>query len=198
MAGKSRPRVAVFAKAPVAGAVKTRLAAGIGEAAALEFYRATLTTLLTRLAGSPAWELALAVTPDGAVDAPFFAKTDLVRFGQGGGDLGERMARVLAGASSAAPLVIVGSDIPDLDAPHVAGAFRALETHDLAIGPSQDGGYWLIGASTPPPDRLFDGVRWSSPRARADTLVKAAGLKVALLEYLEDVDDAAGYHRRSR
>jgi rSAM/selenodomain-associated transferase 1 len=183
----------VFARAPVAGQVKTRLAAGIGVAAALEFYRQTLDRTTARLASDPRWMLTLAVTPDTA--APALWPSGVERIGQGDGDLGQRMARLLALATPSAPVLIVGADIPGLEAAHVARALEALSAADLALGPARDGGYWLIGARSPPPPRLFDGVRWSTAHASADTLRNAFGLTVALADELEDVDDAEDYRR---
>lgn len=185
----------VFAKAPVLGAVKTRLAAAIGDAEALAFYRACLAGLLDRVSGDGRWDTLVAATPDGAAAAPGMWPGRPRLLPQGNGDLGRRMARPLARASPDRPVVIVGSDIPELGAGDVAAAFAALRDHDLVVGPSRDGGYWLIGASRPPPDGLFDGVRWSSPTARADTLRNASGLSVATLRELEDVDDAPSYAR---
>jgi hypothetical protein len=93
--------------------------------------------------------------------------------------------------------VLVGADIPALDARHVALAFHLLGSHDLVFGPAEDGGFWLVGARHPrrlPP--LFERVRWSGPDALADTL---AGLprriKVGYADRLEDVDDGDAYRR---
>jgi rSAM/selenodomain-associated transferase 1 len=187
-------RVVVFARAPVLGQVKSRLAAEIGAAAALDFYRAILTRLVERLSGAKNWRTVVAVTPDEAAADPFFKDLQLETAPQGGGDLGHRMARFLELASPDAPVVIVGSDVPDLHPEHVCSALEALKTHELVLGPCPDGGYWLIGANRPPGRDLFRNVRWSSPHARADTLANAQA-PVALLDWLEDVDEAADYQR---
>jgi len=119
------------------------------------------------------------------------------RGGQGGGDLGRRMARVFQ-TLPPGPAVIIGSDIPAIRPAHIAAAFRALGQHQAVFGPATDGGYWLVGLRRRPrlPRRLFERVRWSSAHALADT---RAGLpkdmSVALLETLEDVDDAGAYAR---
>jgi rSAM/selenodomain-associated transferase 1 len=194
--GTAAAELVVFAKAPLLGRVKSRLAAGIGEEAALAFYRTTLEAVLPRLDGGGPWRTSLAVTPDEAVgDEDLWPTATPPRVPQGSGDVGDRMGRFLARAAPGRPVVIVGSDIPDLAAAHVERAFRALERHDLVLGPAADGGYWLIGASTPPPPTIFDGVRWSTERARADTLRNAARLAVTLVDELEDVDDLAAYRR---
>lgn len=184
----------IFAKAPRLGAVKTRLAAGIGATAALAFYRDTLFTVVARVSAGP-WRTILAVTPDDALDDDALWPVGLLRASQGDGDLGARMMRFLHRAAPAAPVAIIGSDIPDIARSHIDAAFSALASHDLALGPSDDGGYWLIGASHPPPPTLFDGVRWSSEHALADTLKNASELTVATLVTLSDIDDAAAFTR---
>ena len=79
---------------------------------------------------------------------------------------------------------------------HIAAAFAALGRADLVFGPATDGGYWLVGARNPLVLRgLFDGVRWSGPYALADTLANARSRRVALLEPLDDVDDAEDFAR---
>ena len=114
----------VFVKAPRMGAVKTRLAGDVGPIAATAFYRSTTATMLRRLAPDPRWRLCLAVTPDFAAAAGFWP-AEIARLRQGGGDLGRRMERMLR-APPPGPVVVVGSDIPDLRAAHVARAFDAL------------------------------------------------------------------------
>ena len=186
----------VFAKRPRAGEVKTRLAATLGVEAALAAYVELLASLLARLDGAGPWRLELAVSPDAAVHDEAAWPRPLPRFAQGPGDLGARMGRVLAQACAAAPVLIVGSDVPGLGAPEATAAFEALARADLVLGPAPDGGYWGIGARRPPPPRLFKSVRWSSAHARADTLANTAGLSVEVLDVeLEDVDDEASWRR---
>jgi rSAM/selenodomain-associated transferase 1 len=189
-----KARVAIFAKYPAAEGVKSRLAAQIGTEDALAFYRSSLEGLVRRLSAHREWELFLAVTPDesmGAEGWPHGPK----RIPQGPGDLGERMSRFLVRSTPESPVIICGSDIPDLMQEDIAAAVTALRTADLVIGPSPDGGYWLIGASRPPPDGLFDGVRWSTRHAHDDTIAHASGLRIATLRELEDIDDAPAYRR---
>ncbi len=193
---KRRPKLYVFVRAPVLGAVKRRLAAGVGAVEALRFYRTATERLLRQIGSDRRWETILAVTPDAAARGVSPWPAGFARVGQGGGDLGARMGRILA-RDSTVPVAIVGSDIPDLGARHVAGAFAALRRTDLVFGPAVDGGYWLVGRGPGVPTRaLFDGVRWSSPHALADTRANVPPRRsVALLEVLEDVDDAEAYLR---
>ena len=189
----------VFAKAPRPGRVKRRLAAGIGEAAALDFYRETLAALLRRVGADRRWRTWIAVTPDRAAteDGPW--PPDIPRLPQGRGNLGTRMARAMAALPPGLG-VIVGSDIPDLRPRHVAAAFAALDTHDAVFGPASDGGFWLVGLGRPAnATALFRRVRWSTRHALADTLANLGPDQTpALLELLDDIDDKAAYERWRR
>lgn len=188
-----RPTLFVFAKPARRGRAKTRLARGIGEASALAFQRACLTATLKKLAGGP-WKLVLCVTPDRTARMPRLWPLPTARFGQGRGDLGARMARALARVRG--PAAIVGSDIPDLSAAHVRGAFRRLGEADLVFGPSRDGGYWLVGARVGALARgAFRNVRWSSARALADTLDGLRHRRVAFAATLDDIDEMEDYER---
>ena len=189
----------LFARRPQLGAVKRRLAIDIGAAAAHRFYRRTLQDVAWRLGGDRRWRTWLAVTPDSAAAAPGLwpAPPGTLVIGQGGGDLGTRMARPLQ-AFPPGPVVIVGSDIPDVENADIAAAFRALGDHDLVFGPAVDGGYWLVGARRRPvvPRNLFTNVRWSSKHALADTLANLpTTCRVAMLEERSDIDDGAAWRR---
>ena len=188
-------------RAPRLGRVKRRLARDVGAVAAWRFHRIAAARLLQRLGrpGSARWRCWLAVTPDRDVArVGRWAGRPWQALAQGPGDLGRRMGRVL-GALPPGPAVIVGADIPDITAAHVAAAFRRLGDHDWVIGPAADGGYWLIGARRRPHLRLpFAGVRWGGPHALADTRAGLGRAKLAELEVLRDVDRGADLARLSR
>lgn len=180
----------VFARAPRLGTVKRRLAAEIGQRAALRFHAGNLSRILRELSRDRRFAMVLAVTPDRArlrVPAPLVPVV-----AQGHGDLGTRMARALARARRA---VVVGCDIPELGAADVAAAFRALGRADAVFGPAEDGGYWLVGLGPRRPARPFRAVRWSTRHAMADTLANFRSHRVALLRTLADVDTAADLRR---
>lgn len=185
----------VFAKAPVVGQVKTRLAAAVGAEAALQFYQDTLQAVTARLRDAALWHIEIAVTPDGTASDDLLWPRGIPRRPQGDGDIGARMARVLLGARLDRPIVIVGSDIPALQPRHVERACHELRRHDLVFGPARDGGFWLLGARRPLPPGLFHGVRWSTEYALVDVLLRSRGLTSMLVDTLEDVDDEAGYRR---
>ena len=180
----------LFVKAPVLGHVKTRLARDIGWPQATALYRRLTGRLMRLVVVDRRWRTALAITPDHAIAAGFWPRR-MRRIAQGGGDLGSRMRRALAGAPG--PAVIVGSDIPGIDRRHIAAAFERLHSHDMVIGPALDGGYWLVGVRHPAwARRLFYGVRWSTAHTLADTLKGLpASTRVAYLPVLRDIDEAA-------
>lgn len=187
-----RPRLVVFARAPVIGGAKTRLAAGIGKVMAWRAYRAMTMKTLRRVRDDARWQTVLAVSPDRALDRAFgnVWPDDLERWPQGPGDLGVRQARVFALVEG--PTAVIGTDAPDITRRDVARAFALLKRHDAVIGPASDGGYWLLALHAAPPG-LFDGIRWSSVHTRADLedRLRASGLgRIAHLRELADVDEA--------
>lgn len=188
----TRRHLILFVRVPALGRGKRRLAAEVGDVAAVRFERLMIARLVRRLGRDRRWHLRLAVTPDRA-RLPGVRE---IQIGQGGGDLGARMRRALAGCRPG-PAILVGSDIPGLAAMHVAEAFRLLGSHDLVFGPAADGGFWLVGTRHTPP--RFGKVRWSSPDALADTLANLARrLSVGFAATLDDVDDAESFRRHGR
>lgn len=182
----------VFAKEPRPGTVKSRLAAAIGPDAAARLYEAFLRDFLPRLESLP-FARVLAFTPD--TSEPFFHRLAGGRFElepQTSGDLGERMAAFFRQRFEIGdkPAVLIGSDSPDLPLDRIDEAFRLLASHDLVLGPSDDGGYYLIGMSRMIPE-IFTGIDWSTPGVFDQTMRQASTLSVkpALLEPWYDVDE---------
>jgi rSAM/selenodomain-associated transferase 1 len=179
-----RDTLYVFARAPRLGTVKRRLARAIGARAALAAHRALLAQTLRRVGRDRRFATVLAVTPDRA-RGPW--TRGLPRVGQGQGDLGARMLRLIR-RHSRGRVAIVGADIPGLAAADIARAFHRLRGAEAAFGPAKDGGYWLVALGPRRPARPFAGVRWSSPHALADTLRNFAPRRVAWLRRLADLD----------
>lgn len=190
--------LAIFAKAPVPGQVKTRLCPPLtpDEAAtlhgsfvldALERTRTAVTKLKLPI------DRYLACAPS---STPAFFKIMEERqavtlLDQVGEDLGARMhgafeALFARGYQSA---MIVGTDVPSLPLDHYKQALERLQTADLVLGPAHDGGYYLIGLNKPVP-ALFEGIPWSTAGVLPLTREKAErlGLRVALLPNWRDVD----------
>lgn len=155
------------------------------------WYRHNVSHLLRRL-DRPHWDITLAVSPDVRGMASRVWPRYLPRMPQGEGPLGERMKHLLE-AFSPAPTCIIGSDIPNIRVADVRSCFTALGSHDGVLGPSPDGGYWLIGMrnKTPFPHSFLQNVRWSSAHARADTMASHADVRWALGPTRRDVDTRA-------
>jgi glycosyltransferase A (GT-A) superfamily protein (DUF2064 family) len=191
-----RRHLVLFARAPMLGVGKRRLAGEVGDLAALRFERAMLALLSRRLGRDRRWRLRLAVTPDRAIFRRRLWPRAAAIEPQGGGDLGLRMRRALA-ACPPGPAVLIGADIPAVAARHIADVFRLLGNHNLVFGPAGDGGFWLVGARRVPYlPPLFGPVRWSGPHALADALGNLPRrVSVGFAASLEDVDDAAALRR---
>jgi rSAM/selenodomain-associated transferase 1 len=174
------------------GAVKTRLAATVGDQAALAVYRWLAERTLRVLAESPrAWTVRALVAGDVNALGEWCVLVDEVR-AQGEGDLGARMEEAMGAAlrEGYARVVIVGTDCPTLDAATVRAAMEALRAVPAVIGPALDGGYYLIGGSEALP--VFDGVRWSTEVVAAETRARLtrAGLSWRELPAAADIDRA--------
>lgn len=195
-----RARVAMMARLPVPGNVKTRLIPALGAQGACQLYRA--------LARHCAVEV-FALASTGEADAEVWHDRGTARqmrafLGplpryrpQPDGDLGARLGQVFMAAASEGRdrCAIVGSDCPGMEARHLRQALALQRDHDLVLGPASDGGYWLIGLRSAALGRalpvLFQGIAWSTDRVLTQTLEAAAkaGLSLALLDELGDVDD---------
>ena len=186
----------VFAKSPVPGRVKTRLAATIGdEAAAVLHARFVELTLITAVAARAAGlvdEIELWCAPD--ADAPEFAAwRESYRISlrvQSGGDLGARMQTALDSAlDRGSRAILVGTDCPALELGYLARAVAALEACDAVFGPAEDGGYVLVGLAR----RIdaFSGIPWSTSDTMAATRARIASLGATWEELptLWDVDE---------
>jgi glycosyltransferase A (GT-A) superfamily protein (DUF2064 family) len=98
------------------------------------------------------------------------------------------------------PVVIIGSDCPAVTRDHIADAFAALGNNDAVLGPSEDGGYWLIGLKRiPRVTQIFQNVRWSSAHTLSDTLKSfPKDWQVATLPTLRDIDTVEDLRSRRR
>jgi rSAM/selenodomain-associated transferase 1 len=186
----------VMARAPRFGAVKTRLARDIGRMKAWQFYRGTFTNTVRRLRTGP-WKTGIQVTPDREATARRQWPLSGYLLKQGRGDIGTRMERGLTNFPRGIPVVLIGSDIPEVSVDHINKAFRALGHADAVFGPANDGGYWLVGFANRRPIRQpFQNVRWSTQHALKDTRANLQGLRVTLVDELSDVDDGESYARQ--
>jgi rSAM/selenodomain-associated transferase 1 len=185
--------ILLFLRAPERGRVKTRLAASLGNDAALTLYRSFVEDILTMLSqtgfpvipyGHPAEKLG---------DISTWLGPHLPCRPQSGKDLGRRMATAFSEAFSDGfdRVVLVGSDIPDLPPRIIQNAFSALDQEGAAFGPAEDGGYYLVAfrksAFLP---EAFENISWSTEKVLAQTLVvfQENSAPVRLLERWRDID----------
>jgi rSAM/selenodomain-associated transferase 1 len=191
VAAAVKDRLIVFVKAPRPGAVKTRLARVIGAEAAAALYRVIAEEETRRTAPRGDYDRVLAFDPPDARDeiAAWFPGEALAP--QQGADLGARMTNAIQSAfdTGARRVAVIGTDVPSCGHSHVSAALAALDEHDLALGPTHDGGYYLIALDRPRPE-LFTGIPWSTPSVLPATAERAGvlGLTVLMLDPLLDVD----------
>jgi hypothetical protein len=185
---------AIFAKAPIAGQVKTRLCPPLTFEQAAALYRCFLLDSVSRACTLADVHVCLAFTP--AQSAPLFRallQVPLHYAPQRGGSLGEREANLFTELFQAGyeRVVILGSDIPTLPLAYLRDAFALLADprNDVVIGPSQDGGYYLLGARRLHP-ALFADIPWSTSTVFTETVEQArrSGLTVAQVPAWYDVD----------
>jgi uncharacterized protein len=181
--------LAVFAKAPQPGRVKTRLAPALTPEEGAELYRCMLLDTLTRVRALP---MDTVIFYDGAAD--FFQ--DLAPEGllipQKGSDLGERLQGAFTALSSLGyrARAVIGTDAPDLPLRYIEDAFRFIESgSDAVFGPAEDGGYYLVALGGRS-GTLFQDILWSGPQVLATSQERAreSGLKTSLLPTWYDVD----------
>ena len=183
----------IFAREPLPGRVKTRLAQVIGDQSATDLYSAMLEDTLEQAGRLDSvqpflfwalknWEM------------PFLQDhPHLAMYAQQGNDLGERMAGAFeqAFSNNSNPCCIIGSDSPDLPSNYILQAFALLEDDetDVVFGPAEDGGYYLIGLRENCPG-LFNGIPWSTSQVLAKNLAQAKllGLRTSLLPVWYDID----------
>ena len=186
-------RLILFGRYPVPGRTKTRLIPLLGAARAAEFQR-DLTENILRTDRSFARRHPIDL--EGCFEGGSLRKLrqwlgmDLIFSPQIPGDLGHRMedAFLKAFREGARHVILHGTDIPGLTVGHLSDAFDALTRHDVVLGPSTDGGYWLIGMKKPAD--LFKGIEWGTPSVFGKTLAAARdrGLSVQVLSSLTDMD----------
>ena len=192
--------VAILTRAPSAGG-KTRLFTELGVGPDPPLLRALLLDTVEN-AGDSRYERIIAVTPASACDEVARLVPGIRVIPQVEGDLGARMSETLRAslAGGARRVALIGSDLPDIDPECIAKAFTLLtrDPASLVIGPSFDGGYYLIAATHAPP--VFEGVEWGSSSVLAQTcaLAARAGLTVHLLPEGGDVDTVQDLDRAVR
>lgn len=183
----------IIARAPEAGRIKTRLAAGIGAERTLAVYRQLLAVVVAAQASWPGPVLLATSGADAAWEGS--GLEHLPRRPQPSGGLGGRVAAALRWGHEHCPRVVaIGTDCPGLRGPHLDALVALLTDVPVAFGPAADGGYWGVALADPRAIPLVgdDALPWSTPRILAESRARlvAAGLACALGETLADCDDA--------
>ncbi|MDT0558507.1 TIGR04282 family arsenosugar biosynthesis glycosyltransferase [Ichthyenterobacterium sp. W332] len=183
----SKNLIIIFTRNPELGKVKTRLAKTIGDESALNIYRFLLEhteKTVRKINVDKAIYYSVAIHDNDIWDANMYTK-----FKQEGIDLGQRMCNAFKNAfiDNYKKVLIVGSDLIDLQPKHIEDAFLALETNDIVIGPAQDGGYYLLGMKILH-KKLFKNKFWGTHSVFKDTMEDLENETVFLLEELNDID----------
>jgi hypothetical protein len=188
-----RDRLIAFGRYPVPGQTKTRLIPLLGAARAADFQRAlTEKTVKTDRAFARRQGISVEACFEGCSEKKFrrWLGSGLVFSNQCAGDLGRRMETAFREAfeEGCKRVVLHGTDIPGLTVRHLQETFEALREKDLVLGPSTDGGYWLIGLNRAAD--LFRGMEWGNPTVFAKTVAAARLLKLSfhVLPPLTDMD----------
>lgn len=184
---KQNKALIIFTRNPELGKGKRRLAATIGDEATFEIYKFLLhhTRDMTQNleVTKQVWYSEQVHENDN------WDKTVYEKYAQQGADLGARMAHAFKTAfRNHEQVIIIGSDMHDMQQIDLELAFRQLETHDAVIGPAIDGGYYLLGFKNNVPANVFDNKEWGTATVLEKTLADLTALKVATLQARNDVD----------
>ncbi len=184
---KSRNLLLIFTRNPELGKCKTRLAAKVGDKAALDIYKFLLdhTVAITKeLYAKKTVYYSEEIWEDDVWDGTFFDKKL-----QEGKDLGARMAHAFLDGfqNGFEKIIVIGSDMYDLTQENLEEAFIALDKRDFVLGPAEDGGYYLLGMKHYLP-QLFLGKDWGTDTVLSDTLTNLASETTALLKTKNDID----------
>lgn len=190
----------VFTRNPELGKCKTRLAATVGDEAALEIYRFLIqhtAAISARVQADPFVYYSVKVRENDAWDATIFRKKT-----QTGDDLGKRMENAFLEvfALGYERAIIIGSDMHDITSEEINDGFQQLELHDFVLGPAEDGGYYLLGMKSVKP-ALFRNKTWGTETVGEATLADLKNESVALLaekndvDYYEDIKDVAAFQQ---
>ncbi len=179
--------IIIFTRNPELGKVKTRLAASIGDKAALAVYQKLVEhteSVVSEINCDVAVYYSNRINPNDIWNKPNYYK-----FLQEGEDLGQRMHKAFQQQFNLKykKVVIVGSDLFDLQAKHLVEALKTLETNDAVIGPAKDGGYYLLGLKCLLP-QVFKNKAWSTSSVLENTLKDFQAQQIEILEALNDID----------
>lgn len=181
--------IAIFVKTPALSPVKTRLATGIGNEEAQEFYRLSVETIKEIVKfeeADPYW----AVAEEKGLTDPLWLGFPPLHTGDGG--LGERQHYIYEYLlTNYDRVLLIGADAPQISKDILKQAITALDTHDFVIGPARDGGYYLFGGRTKTPQKMWASVPWSTSdtREKLEALLPSKPVHLTMLTDVDTQDD---------
>jgi rSAM/selenodomain-associated transferase 1 len=197
--GPGNNTLMVFFKEPVEGLVKTRLAKDIGEAGALKVAQVLLEYTLDVVYEIEDVSVALFYDGKGKSRLPLGSvKKDYQLRGQVKGNLGERFLAAFRQMfeEGASKVVVIGTDCIGLTPKILQDALSGLQDHDITIGPTEDGGYYILGLKDlTVAKQVLMGIPWSTDKVFHETMEKAKGFSVRVLPKLYDVDTMKDWER---
>ena len=194
-----RDAIIIFAKNPVKGKVKTRLAADIGEDQALSAYRQLMAyteKIISSLTINRYIYFSDQIEAKGIWSDKRYQKKIQCR-----GHLGKRMSKAMEEQlKTHQKVLLIGTDCPLLTVDIIKQALECLDRADLVIGPSEDGGYYLIGSKKPHREDVFKNIDWSTGHVLQQTIANAVKkqLSYSLLPLLYDIDTVEDWNRIGR
>lgn len=196
MNGENENCILLFVKYPVAGQVKTRLAEHVGQNVATDLYKSFVADILTTLHTLSVNFKIVFCPPDAENQFQQWLGEKYSYAPQIGLDLGQRMKNAFLQAFNEGfnKVVIIGSDSPDLPAEYLELAFKAFKTNDVVLGPSSDGGYYLIGfVKDKFSPEVFERICWSTENVFEQTIntLKHSKHKLYVLPLWHDIDTSA-------
>ncbi|MBG6130438.1 rSAM/selenodomain-associated transferase 1 [Aquimarina sp. EL_43] len=197
---KEKNLLLIFTRNPELGKCKTRLAATIGDQAALDIYKFLLqhTVEITKnLDVHKEVHYSVKIRDNDSWNPEIYTKKQQV-----GDDLGQRMEYAFAAgfANGYQNIIIIGSDLYDVTQKDIENAFLALASHEYVIGPAEDGGYYLFGMKSLN-SQVFKNKTWGTETVLKDTLKNIQNENLKLLEerndidYYEDIKDIAVFQK---
>lgn len=177
--------VLIFAKYPEPGAVKTRMVPPLTFEQAATLHRLSLQTVCEIVLDRARLDARLVVTPDDTVDLfeSIIERDDVAFWPQGEGNLGKRLDRAAGRVfrEGGCGVLLLGADSPTIPVSYLQEAIRLLERHEVVLGPSDDGGYYLLGLRGPH-SAIFEQIDWGGPLVASQTRARARSAELDLAE----------------
>jgi rSAM/selenodomain-associated transferase 1 len=189
---RNKSSLIVFLRYPEKGKVKTRLAATTSEDFAQQWYRKCVDKIISEIDKTPNIETNIFYSIIKEKEKVIkWLGNKYIYYDQKGSDLGARMQNAFfkVFANNSGKAIIIGTDIPDLNHNILSDAFELLDNNDIVLGPSVDGGYYLLGMNRLH-NSLFEGIEFSTATVLSETISKIdkLGLTFSMLPKLQDID----------